>query len=182
MRFDTGIDHVAFVTFDPGATVKFYTEVLGAELTHCITAKGWGPSDYPDFAHFFFNIGGAQNLAFFYYFGLAPEEPPESKVPRIARHVSLHCQTIDELGKWERHLREAGLRVSRTEHETITSIYFKDPNNLQLEMTAPNRRLDGKDVDDALLSIEALVKAHDEGGSIERMWQIKGELVEEGAR
>jgi catechol 2,3-dioxygenase-like lactoylglutathione lyase family enzyme len=182
MRFDTGIDHVAFVTFDPGATVRFYTEVLGAELTHCITAKGWGPTDYPDFVHFFFNIGGATNLAFFYYFGLEPEELPETKVPRIARHVALHCPTMSDLDKWTDHLRAQGLRVARTEHETITSIYFKDPNGYQLEMTAPNRPLDDKDVRDAERSIEALIRAQAEGGSIERMWQLKGELVEAAAR
>lgn len=175
MQIRHGIDHVANVTFDPQETVRFYTEVMGADLTHCITAKGWGPRDYPDFAHFFFNIGGHTNLAFFYYFGTDPEN-----TPRIAHHLSLHAPDLETLGEWEQHFRDNDVRVSRTEHESIESIYWKDPNNLQLEMTAPKRALDEKDREDARKSVEALIQvvADDEPDSLERMWQVKGRLVD----
>jgi len=177
LRLASGVNHVAYVTFDPEETLKFYTEVMGAPLTHCITAQGWGQSVYPDFVHFFFDIGAQARIAFFYYFGLEKEEQflPESRVPRVARHLSLHCDDLFELALWEEHLRDSGCRVSRTEHETMTSIYFKDPNGLQLELPAPHRPLVEADHEDARRSIEALVTAIREGNpSLERVWQIKG--------
>ncbi len=176
-RLSSGVDHVAYVTFDPEATVKFYTEVLRAPLIHCITARGWGSSTYPDFVHFFFDIGAHASIAFFYYFGLE-EEPLHvagSRIPRVARHLSLHCDDLTELAEWEAHLRAEGCRVSRTEHETITSIYFKDPNGIQLELTAPNRRLTDADRDDARRSLDALIEAVRSGDpTLERVWQLKG--------
>jgi catechol 2,3-dioxygenase-like lactoylglutathione lyase family enzyme len=179
-RLTSGVDHVAYVTFDPEATVKFYTEVLRAPLSHCITARGWGSSTYPDFVHFFFDIGAHASIAFFYYFGL-DEEPlhvADSRVPRVARHLSLHCDDLAELTAWEEHLASAGCRVSRTEHETITSIYFKDPNGIQLELTAPNRRLTEADHDDARRSIDALIEAVRAGDpTLERVWQLKGDRL-----
>src|SRR6201999_4634013 len=68
----TGVDHVAFPTFDPAATVRFYRDVLGFPVVHSICAAGWGPDDHPDFIHFFFDIGNGDRLAFFYYFGAKP--------------------------------------------------------------------------------------------------------------
>ena len=176
-RLTGGVNHVAYVTFDPEATLRFYQDVLRAPLVHCITARGWGQSVYPDFVHFFFDIGANASIAFFYYFGLEEESHHviDSRVPRVARHLSLHCDDLVELTEWEEHLRNAGCKVSRTEHETITSIYFKDPNGLQLELTAPNRPLVGADREDARLSTEALVEAIQQGQpTLERMWQIKG--------
>src|SRR5215210_1489947 len=67
-----GVDHVAFPTFDPVGTVRFYRDVLGFPVVHSICAAGWGPEDHPDFLHFFFDIGNDDRIAFFYYFGLDP--------------------------------------------------------------------------------------------------------------
>jgi catechol 2,3-dioxygenase-like lactoylglutathione lyase family enzyme len=176
-RLTGGVNHVAFVTFHPKETVRFYQDVMRAPLVHCITARGWGQTNYPDFVHFFFDVGAHAHIAFFYYFGVEEEsfQVPNSRVPRVARHLSLHCETLDELAEWEEHIRDSGCKVSRTEHETITSIYFKDPNGLQLELTAPNRPLVDADHEDAQRSIEALVEAIAEGSpTLERMWQIKG--------
>lgn len=176
-RLVHGVNHVAYVTFDPEATMKFYTEVLRAPLTHCITARGWGQSVYPDFVHFFFDVGANASIAFFYYFGVEQESHhvPDSRIPRVARHLSLHCADLLELAEWEEHLRASGCVVSRTEHETITSIYFKDPNGLQLEMTAPHRRLTGFDHEDAGRTMDALIETVRSGEpTLEHLWQIKG--------
>ena len=64
-----GVDHAAFPTFDPNATVRFYRDVLEFPVVHSICAAGWGPERHPDFIHFFFDIGNDDRLAFFYYFG-----------------------------------------------------------------------------------------------------------------
>ena len=67
-----GVDHAAFPTFDPNATVRFYRDVLKFPVVHSICAAGWGPERHPDFIHFFFDIGQGDRLAFFYYFGWEP--------------------------------------------------------------------------------------------------------------
>jgi catechol 2,3-dioxygenase-like lactoylglutathione lyase family enzyme len=61
-----GVDHAAFPTFDPAATVRFYRDVLRFPLVHSICAVGWGPQKHPDFIHFFFDIGNDDRIAFFY--------------------------------------------------------------------------------------------------------------------
>jgi catechol 2,3-dioxygenase-like lactoylglutathione lyase family enzyme len=70
-----GVDHVAFPTFDPAATVRFYRDVLGFPVVHSICAAGWGPEDHPDFIHFFFDIGNDDRIAFFYYGRFGPDVP-----------------------------------------------------------------------------------------------------------
>ncbi|GAB3571090.1 hypothetical protein GCM10027445_25880 [Amycolatopsis endophytica] len=60
-----GVDHAAFPSFDPAATVRFYRDVLGSPVVHSICAAGWGPEDHPDFLHFFFDIGNDDRIAFF---------------------------------------------------------------------------------------------------------------------
>ena len=58
-----GINHLALVTDDMDATVRFYHGVLGARLVATIGT--------PDFRHYFFEIGDANTVAFFEYAGKA---------------------------------------------------------------------------------------------------------------
>ena len=113
-----GVDHVAFPTFDPGATVRFYRDVLGFPVVHSICAAGWGPEDHPDFIHFFFDIGKGDRIAFFYYFGTTPAigGAPGAKgdayarfaadVPEFfvrSRHLAIHVARVGEDGRWRFH-------------------------------------------------------------------------------
>lgn len=41
-----GVDHIAYPTFDPAATVTFYRDVLGFPVVHSICAAGWGPEKH----------------------------------------------------------------------------------------------------------------------------------------
>jgi catechol 2,3-dioxygenase-like lactoylglutathione lyase family enzyme len=86
-----GVDHLAFVTWRPRATYEFCTRALGMPLVHAITATGWVTEDYPDFVHFFFDMGKGNRIAFFYYFGL-PEEGPPSDLMHRTRHVAFQRQ------------------------------------------------------------------------------------------
>ena len=56
-----GINHLALVTDDMDATVRFYHGVLGARLVATIGT--------PTFRHYFFEFGEEQTLAFFEYRG-----------------------------------------------------------------------------------------------------------------
>ncbi|MEX2972997.1 VOC family protein [Streptomyces sp. C184] len=174
-----GVDHLAFVTWQPRATCEFYTQVLGMPLVHAITATGWVTEDYPDFVHFFFDMGKGNRIAFFYYFGLPEEEPPSDLMHR-SRHVAFHVDTEEELLAWRDRLKAHGVRVTPPlPHELIESIYFDDPNGIQLEITRPLREMSGSDARDAELTLRALA---DVAGlprpSAEALWQRKAELVQ----
>ncbi|GAA2514146.1 VOC family protein [Winogradskya humida] len=173
-----GVDHLAFVTWKPRATLEFYTEVLGMPLVHAITANGWVTEDYPDFVHFFFDMGRGNRIAFFYYFDL-PEEGPPSDLMHRSRHLAFHVDTDQELLTWRARLKAHGVRVTTPlAHELIESIYFDDPNGIQLEITRPMREMSEIDARDADLTLRALVDVADSPRpSAEALWQRKAELI-----
>ncbi|WP_406096042.1 VOC family protein [Streptomyces sp. NBC_01013] len=177
LRLD-GVDHLAFVTWNPRATQEFYTQALGMPLIHAITATGWVTEDYPDFVHFFFDMGRGNRIAFFYYFGLPDEEPPSDLMHR-SRHVAFHVDTEEELLAWRDRLKAHGVRVTRPMgHELIESIYFDDPNGIQLEITRPLREMSAADARDAELTLAALADVSESSRpSAQALWQRKAELI-----
>ncbi|CAM5485845.1 VOC family protein [Leifsonia shinshuensis] len=173
-----GVDHVAYVTWKPGETRDFYVEALNMPLVHAITAKGWLVDDYPDFAHFFFDMGRGNHIAFFYFFGLPAEKAPSDLMQR-SRHIAFHVDSEDELDAWRAHLKSAGVRVTRPiTHELIESIYFHDPNGIQLEITRPLREFNEADASDAEFTLRALGQvASETDPSIEKLWRRKFSLL-----
>jgi catechol 2,3-dioxygenase-like lactoylglutathione lyase family enzyme len=185
-----GVDHAAFPTFDPAATVRFYHDILGFPIVHSVCAVGWGPQDHPDFVHFFFDIGQGDRIAFFYYFGLAPLSEPGrdayathgAQVPgffRDSRHLALHVDSVEVLEEYARRLEVAGEKVEmRIQHETIESIYTHDPNGYLVEFTCPTRELTAGDDRDAVLTLRALLDVVADGEpSLARMWARKADLI-----
>lgn len=165
-----GVDHTAFPTFDPAATVRFYRDVLGFPVVHSICAVGWGPQDHPDFIHFFFDIGGGDRLAFFYYFGFEPvharargdvyagfdEDVPEFFVR--SRHLAIHVDSEADLLEYRRRLDASEWQVEmQIKHETIESIYTHDPNGYMVEFTRPMRPVTPQEDLDANITIDALL-------------------------
>ncbi|WBO65002.1 VOC family protein [Streptomyces camelliae] len=172
-----GVDHLAWVTWKPEETVRFYRDVLGLPLVHAITATGWVSETFPDFVHFFFALGTGDHLAFFYYFGLPEEEQPGDLMHR-SRHLALHVDTEQELLDWRARLKAHGVRVTPPlAHELLESIYFDDPNGIQLEITRPLRPFAPIDARDAELTLRALSDVTRNGKpTVEEMWRRKGEL------
>ncbi|MFG3522043.1 VOC family protein [Nocardia nova] len=165
-----GVDHAAFPTFDPAATVRFYRDVLGFPVVHSVCAAGWGPKDHPDFVHFFFDIGDGDRIAFFYYFGAEPVNTtgrgdaysgfgPE--VPDFflqSRHLAIHVESEEALMEYRRRLDDSQWPVEmQVMHETIESIYTHDPNGYMFEITRALRPVTPQEDLDANLSVEALV-------------------------
>ena len=184
-----GVHHTAFPTWKPKSTVRFYRDILGLKVRHAITAKGWGQDNHPDFLHFFFDAGNGSTIAFFYYIGTEPR--PDLTGPRgflgMARHTAWAAETPEELAAWRDRLRKHGVQVSEEiEHETIRSIYFRDPNGYPLEITLRLRDLHRLDAKDAELTLDAAMQLEDERrGQPERLkdidtvWRRKGKLVSE---
>src|SRR5579862_5564052 len=126
-----GINHLALVTTDMDATVRFYHGVLGARLVADLAA--------PNFRHYFFEIGTGNTVAFFEYKD-APVEPFAKPAgvpdPRAIQfdHVSFNLPDEDALLELRRRLKEAGSEVTDVvDHGFLRSVYFTDPNGIALE-------------------------------------------------
>jgi catechol-2,3-dioxygenase len=139
---------------------------------------------HADFLHIFFDSGNGSNIAFFYYIGT--QQPEDLKVPRgymsMANHTAWAVETMEDLLAWKERLRACGVTVSdEIRHETIESIYFRDPNFYPIEITLPLRKLDTLDATDAALTVQAAVELETVGrlNTIEAMWKRKAELVQQ---
>ena len=181
-----GVDHTAHPTWKLKETVEFYRDVMGLQLVHAITAKGWGreKESHADFLHIFFDSGNGSSIAFFYYIGT--EQPENLKVPKgymsMANHTAWAVETMEDLMAWKERLRSFGITVSdEIRHETIESIYFRDPNFYPIEITLPLRKLDRMDASDAALTVQAAVELETTGkfDKIDAMWKRKAELVQQ---
>ena len=176
-----GADHVAYPTFDPDATVRFYQDILGFPITHAILARGWGKEYNPDFVHFFFDIGNGDRLAFFYYFGLEAHRDETPKLLRhTSRHLAIHVESFEALDEYERRLNASEWPVfMRVPHETIESIYVYDPNDYLIEFTTPTRPALPADARDAALTVRAVIDAvrNEATPTLETVWARKAQLL-----
>jgi catechol 2,3-dioxygenase-like lactoylglutathione lyase family enzyme len=126
-----GINHLALVTDDMDATVRFYDGVLGARLVATIGTPG--------FRHYFFEFGAENTVAFFEYHGgshvgysLAAGVPDPRKVQ--FDHLSFNLPDEEALQALRGRLKAAGCEVTDVvDHGFIRSIYFTDPNGIALE-------------------------------------------------
>jgi catechol 2,3-dioxygenase-like lactoylglutathione lyase family enzyme len=126
-----GINHLALVTDDMDATVRFYHGVLGARVVATIGT--------PQFRHYFFEFGAQNTVAFFEYTGLALErlaKPAGVPDPRAVQfdHLSFNLPDEDALLDLRDRLKSAECEVTDVvDHGFIRSIYFTDPNGIALE-------------------------------------------------
>jgi catechol 2,3-dioxygenase-like lactoylglutathione lyase family enzyme len=175
-RYLGGLHHLAQPTVDPRATIEFYSGVMGAKITHCVSSRGWRPGHY-DYIHMFLDLGKGDNIAMFYYVGV--DDP--AKWPRRGSHHSFAANSLEELDQWATWLEANGYTIEqRNTYEVMSSIYVWDPNGRFLEIACNHRPLNEIDAADAELTAEALKLAADENAqSITRMWELKAGLVEQ---
>ncbi len=127
----SGINHLALVTSDMDATVRFYHGVLGARLVATIGT--------PDFRHYFFEFGPHCTVAFFEYADLElerfakPAGVPDTRAPQFD-HLALNLPDEAALHALQKRLADAGCEVTDVvDHGFIHSVYFTDPNGIALE-------------------------------------------------
>lgn len=178
-----GVHHTARPTWKLAETVYFYRDVMGLELCHAITAKGWGPPDHPDFIHFFFTAGQGSTIAFFYY--LKTDKPPDALAFDHWLYRSVHTawrvETRDALLQWKTLFESHGINVMQVPHEILESIYVTDPNGYMVEITWQMRDMQPQDAIDARLTLDAAIGLEAanmrRAESIEDIWAAKGQRV-----
>lgn len=181
-----GVHHTARPTWKLKETVEFYRDKLGLTLVHCVSAKGWGPGNHPDFLHFFFDAGNGALIAFFYYLGTT--QPPHlvhhPEYDNDATHTAWKVDSRDELMAWRARLERNGVEIMyQIEHEVVESIYFRDPNGYYLEIGTYVRDLVPLDFSDAELTLRVAMEEEARLGKplhdIEDLYRAKGLAVQQ---
>jgi len=121
-----GVHHLALICSDPEQTIAFYQGVLGFPLVELFENR-----DYPGSSHFFFDIGARNMLAFFDFPGLGLEPVPEG-IGGV-QHVAISVSPAAFVVAKER-LGAAGVAYLGPDMGVEESIYFKDPDGIQVEL------------------------------------------------
>lgn len=161
-----GINHLALVCRDMERTVDFYSNVLGMPLIKTIDLPfGMGQ-------HFFFDCGGGDAVAFF-WFPDAPDAVPGVSAPSgrpdqgsltsavgSMNHVAFAVPP-EQIDDYRDRLRAAGVECTDVANHDdsewgisdevhpgvfVRSIYFLDPNGILLEFACWTRTLGPADV------------------------------------
>ncbi|HEY1988163.1 MAG TPA: VOC family protein [Acidimicrobiales bacterium] len=161
-----GVNHLALVCSDMARTVDFYTNVLGMPLVKTIELPaGMGQ-------HFFFDCGGGDCLAFF-WFPDAPDGVPGVSAPAgrpdqgsltsaigSMNHVAFSVP-VERIDEYRERLVAAGVDctevanhddsewgIADTNHPGVfvRSVYFQDPDGILLEFACWTRALTEVDV------------------------------------
>lgn len=161
-----GINHLALVSGDMARTVEFYEGVLGMPLVKTVELPaGMGQ-------HFFFDCGGGDLLAFFWFPG-APAGVPGISAPAARpdkgdltsavgsmNHVAF-AVPAEKIEEYRERLLDAGVAcsevanhddsewgISRELHPGVfvRSIYFQDPDGILLEFASTTRAFTAEDV------------------------------------
>ena len=121
-----GIHHAALICSDPQATIEFYQGLLGFPLVELVENR-----DYPGSSHFFFDLGNDTLLGFFDFpgLGLQPAEERLGTVQHIA--ISVPPQRHAEL---RAALDAAGIGYGGPDKGIEESLYFRDPDGIQIEL------------------------------------------------
>ncbi len=132
------LHHTAYVTHDVTATCDFYTRVLRMKLVSSVIDDAIPSTGDPfPYIHIFFELADGSTIAFFESLDLPPLEPVSHPAYDIFNHLALNAGSVAAVHDWAKHLTAEGVEfIGPVEHGIITSIYFRDPNNLRLELTA----------------------------------------------
>ena len=122
-----GVDHLALISSDLDATIRFYTQVLGMRLTRIVQNR-----DDPSSTHIFLDMGGGNQLAFFDF----PEKGPTRTVRGVGsmHHVALKA-TPEKFRAILTTLKEKKLPHSLHGTENAGSVYVRDPDDILVEVT-----------------------------------------------
>lgn len=145
-----GFSHIGLSTLDLDRTRDFYEDVLGFKPVRCDILK---VKEGGQIRHIFFDTGRDQLIAFMEASGV-PGIPAEYDaginrglgVPGVFYHFAFEAGTEAALVEKRHELLAKGVEVTEVvDHDWAKSIYFKDPNGIQLEFCCYTRDLSADD-------------------------------------
>ena len=156
-----GFSHIGLSTLDLDKTRDFYENVLGFKAVRCDILK---VKEGGRIRHVFFDTGQGQLIAFMEARGVAGVPSNYDAgitrglgVPSVFYHFAFEAGSEAGLADKRKELLEKGVEVTEVvDHDWAKSIYFKDPNGLQLEYCCYSRALNA---DDARMQDRAEISA-----------------------
>jgi len=145
-----GFSHIGLSTLDLDRTRDFYEGVLGFKAVRCDILK---VKEGGQIRHIFFDTGRDQLIAFMEASGV-PGVPADYDagiarglgVPSVFYHFAFEAGSEPALREKRHELLAKGVEVTDVvDHDWAKSIYFKDPNGIQLEFCCLTRNLNADD-------------------------------------
>jgi catechol 2,3-dioxygenase-like lactoylglutathione lyase family enzyme len=129
--------HFAYPCRDAEETRRFYEDILGVPLVHCMLAERVPSSgEQAPYAHFFFELGDGSYIAFF-DLGKDVKPEPSPNTPAWVQHFAMETDSVESVLSMLERLKRFGVEVAGpVDHGFVRSIYFFDPNGLRLEIAA----------------------------------------------
>jgi glyoxylase I family protein len=132
-----GLHHLALICNDVEETIQFYQELMGFPLVELMENR-----DYKGSTHLFFDMGNDNLLAFFDFPGLGLQ--PGVEAIGTVQHIAISTDSENFEGV-KAKLEERGIPYLGPDRGAKDSIYFKDPNGIQIEfIREPLLRMDGR--------------------------------------
>jgi glyoxylase I family protein len=136
-----GIHHAALICSDVERTIQFYQGLLGFPLVELVENR-----DYKGSTHFFFDLGNQTLLGFFDFPGLGLQPGVESI--GSVQHIAISVPR----DRWEQlraRLDEAGVAYFGPDQGIPESMYFSDPDGIQIELLSdPLMYFGGRQLDE----------------------------------
>jgi glyoxylase I family protein len=136
-----GIHHAALICSDVEQTIRFYQGLLGFPLVELTENR-----DYKGSSHFFFDLGNQTLLGFFDFPGLGLE--PGIEAIGGVQHIAISVPRE----RWEQlrdKLDTEGVKYAGPDLGIEESMYFKDPDGIQIELLSdPLMYFGGRQLDE----------------------------------
>jgi catechol 2,3-dioxygenase-like lactoylglutathione lyase family enzyme len=138
-----GVHHSAFRCRDAEETRQFYEDILGLPLKAALVFEEEPGTGRPlPYMHLFFQLGDGNYVAFFDVPGGAHEGKFKMKWG-MDLHFAMEVSTYDEMMAFKKRLDDAGLPCfGPIDHHFVHSIYFYDPNGVNVEITCRDPKHD----------------------------------------
>ena len=131
-----GVHHAAYRCRDAEETRKFYEDILGLPLKAALVFEEEPGSGRPlPYMHLFFELGDGNFVAFFD----VPQGAHSGKFKMkwgMDLHFAMEACSHDEMMAFKGRLDAAGVPCfGPIDHHFVQSIYFYDPNGINVEIT-----------------------------------------------
>src|SRR6202161_3950801 len=120
------LNHLAYVTHDTAATVRFWTEVMQMPLVEAVMHEPRpSPGDPFPYVHFFFRMQDGSTIAFSEAVGPPARPEPTHPAYLVFDHLALEVGTPAEVDEWRDRLvaHHVGL-IGPGQHGVIYRVYF----------------------------------------------------------
>ncbi len=128
-----GLHHAAFRCKNSEQTREFYEDFLGLNLAGALKIDKTQTARRAEVLHTFYQLGDKSYIAFFE----APDQKFEFKKQHdFDLHLALEVSKSKLIEMFEKGKKSKYETRGISDHNFISSIYFRDPNGYVLELTA----------------------------------------------